>query len=556
MPVRLIDFTPDNWSEETTRAIARNSPDEIIRVKTCLGWRLLDSPYSPKTDVLRYITNDLESSDKVITFGCGSGYLPEILLEKGIKNAVFITGSKAASADTFRRLDRFKSENLNIDVVASHSSELAWEKILLPFLKKYPECTILNYDREIQAYPALYGELSLLIEHFKRSSYNYLPKFPGCVLFPTSNGLLEIEVSNELERRGIKVIKIDPLTSTSINASTAWEILERNHSDLVISVNNQASDRNGLFPKACELAGIPWVTWMLDDPRFVLTTEEVLISNRSRWGFHWDLNGVESWKDLGYINSFSLPLATDPGRFNPGEGDPSLNGRIVFVGSPIFKRAAGYFAGLDNNPHAMKVVDILEEQVRTSRKSPSMSELEETLTKLDLIDIFQGESLRRLPSYVVQQANKRYRIEMLSALAHLNPVIYGSGWEKLLPSGFEFRGIADYNNDLPRIYRSDAIHLSLTNLQMRSYPNQRIFDAGACGRVVVGERLDGWSELFGDQFDELLFDNIETMIERIEWLLDSPQQRSQLGTQLQKTVKDKHLISHRIDTILSKVFRA
>ncbi|MBD3166499.1 glycosyltransferase, partial [bacterium] len=131
------------------------------------------------------------------------------------------------------------------------------------------------------------------------------------------------------------------------------------------------------------------------------------------------------------------------------------------------------------------------------------------------------------------------------------PVVYGAGWEGQLPEGVELRGPADYNHDLPRIYRSDAVHLSFTNLQMRACPNQRVFDVGACGNAVLNDRLEGWTDLFGRDLDELLYDDVQTLVERTESLLASPERRRSLAETLRTVVLEKHTIRNRVETLLS-----
>ena len=52
-------------------------------------------------------------------------------------------------------------------------------------------------------------------------------------------------------------IKIDP--------KSAWEIISRYESDLIMSTNNKGSDFEGYIPAVCSMSGVKWATWFLED---------------------------------------------------------------------------------------------------------------------------------------------------------------------------------------------------------------------------------------------------------------------------------------------------
>ncbi|HEB84455.1 MAG TPA: glycosyltransferase family 1 protein, partial [Bacteroidetes bacterium] len=218
--------------------------------------------------------------------------------------------------------------------------------------------------------------------------------------------------------------------------------------------------------------------------------------------------------------------------------------------------AEGYFAVLDGDERARQVAGALSPEVRRTRRPPSAGRLDEVLRELDMEGAFADETLRRLPAYVTQEANRVYRREMLAAVADLRPVVYGEGWAGELPAGVELRGPADYYRDLPRIYRSDSVHLSLTNLQMRAYPNQRAFDVGASRGCLLNDRLEGWTELFGEAMEELVFDGAEQLHEAAERLLADPSARARQGEMLHGVVLARHTMAHRVERVLEVLRRA
>ena len=172
------------------------------------------------------------------------------------------------------------------------------------------------------------------------------------------------------------------------------------------------------------------------------------------------------------------------------------------------------------------------------------------INELNIINNFTEAELDRLPAYTLYKANLNYRIKALNELAGLKPIVYGEGWGGLLSDNIELRNYIDYYRELPNIYRSDAVQISLTHLQMRHYPNQRVFDAGACAGVVFNDRVSGWNELFTSELDELVFDGFDELKQKAGMFAKSKDLRREYGEKLKLEVLSKHTYAHRIDTVI------
>jgi len=88
---------------------------------------------------------------------------------------------------------------------------------------------------------------------------------------------------------------------------------------------------------------------------------------------------------------------------------------------------------------------------------------------------------------------------------------------------------------------------------MRQYPNQRVFDAGACGRIALGERLAGTEELFGNNFNNLFFEDFVQLREKAVMLLENKRLRNSLGSELRPFVLQHHTIAHRVKRMLAVI---
>lgn len=554
MSVKFIDLCQRQFKEEYTEKTAKNNSKKVIKVKTRSGWRSIDSPYNPVGEARSAIGQMREPESRAIVLGSGSGYIASELLKQSLSDIILITGSRVLAERNIKTFSRYNTSKINVTVlVASRVDDLLISHIK-PFLENTAELKVIFHPRETKAYPSLFNPLSIYIDSCMVPVSRQPVKPPKRVLFPCSGQLFEPEINRELTIRGIDVVQVESYANKSINHAKAWDLIREHKPDLVLSTNNKGSDTGGLIPEACRQAEVPWATWFLDEPRFIVSKGEV-VERQKRFGFCWDIAGIDACRELGFAKIELLPLATNPSHFTPGEGDESLNGRIVYVGSPSFGNEERYFACIKDDPQASFIAKAFEKKLWQERRLPSHEEIGDVIHALGVKNHFSGETLRRLPAFILYKVNLSYRIEALKALADLNPVVYGDGWQGLLPEGVELRDYVDYYRDLVKIYRSDAVHLSLTHLQMRFYPNQRIFDVGACGRIVLGDKLKGWKDLFGSEFEDLIFHDFEELREKAGLLANNKNKRKHLGESLRRLILQRHTFSHRIDKMFEVIYK-
>lgn len=553
MTIDYIDLRKKNYIQEHRQKRAKNTANTVCSIKTEFGWRTMDSPYDPLGEARQIIAKNLSPESRLLLVGVGSGFIAEEFIRQGISDAVLITGSPVLGRKNFDMFAEYKLRQLNIKVIVASVLCDSLISHIDDFCAVKSALKVIIHPRETKAFPLLFNPISIYIQSviypILRKPFNP----PKRVLFPTSGQLLEPEIYKELAAREIDVIAVESFAGKNISPIKAWEVVKQSEPDLVLSTNNKGSDPMGLIPDACAQAGVPWATWFLDQPRFIISQKEIG-QRQKRFGFCWDISGVEACKDLRFAKIKLLPLATDPAIFSPGKGIDGLSGRIVYVGSPSFGNEDKYFAGIKADPKAQLVAKSFEKNILQTRKLPSCEDINDIVDTLGIgKNYFSAEALRRLPAFTLYRANLRYRIKALSALAGLNPIVYGDGWGGLLPEAVELRSYVDYYRDLVGIYRSDAVHISLTHLQMRLYPNQRIFDVGACGRIVLGDMLEGWKDLFGNEFDDLVFNDFNELRAKAAALAQQKQKRKMLGEMLRCLILKRHTISHRIDSMFDAI---
>ncbi len=550
MPAHSLKVYNCKISEEYTEERARDSLHAVIRIKTPNGWKTVDSPFDPVREAVDMLDNAGEGDADYIVLGAGSGFTARELRRRNARNCLVITGAgilarknKTVLSDTGKGCGSFT-------ILCSTTADDYIFNSVREFLEKHPAARIAVHTRETKVFPSLFNPLLAFIEYLRHPLRKKTGVRPKKIVFPAQGHICEPDLQEEMLLRGIEVIPEASFAHSGIDHKQAWSMLCRHEPDMVFSINNRGADRNGFIPESCMHAGIIWATWFLDQPRFLVAEHEARYPQR-RFAFCWDSAGMDPCRELGFETVELLPLGTNHRVFTPGPGQGGLDGRIVYVGSPSFGNENNYFAALRSNRNAELVAGMLQQTVIQSRLLPTRQEIRKVLDALHIDEqSFSSEELRRLPAYVLYKANLAYRIAALQSIADLSPVVYGDGWDGLLKESVELRPYADYYRDLPAIYRSDAVHLSLTHLQMRRYPNQRIFDIGACGRAVLGERLSGCDELFGGDFRDLFFDDFSQLHDRAVMLLENKKLRAGLGADLRTVVLRQHTVAHRLDRIL------
>ncbi len=547
MPVQHFDLSCISQREIFEPVALKNMPGSTVKYMTKDGWKILDSPFNPFEEAESILNEFVKNSGPAMLIGTGSGYLVDALLKRGIKDLLIITASTVFAGKHIRRLRQQSSVKATV-VTISHVTEKLFA-LIKKFIGLNPEPYIILHPREIHIFKKAYNKVLIFSHSLIKSNPQKSSWPPKQILMPAEGQIFEPEIIRSLTNRGAQVSTIKTAINKSISHLAALESIHSHNTDLIISTNNKGSDKNGLILEAAFQAQIPWATWFLDNPRFIVSDSEDAADKNGIY-FCWDYAGCDECRMLGLRNVYPLPLATDLNNFSPGKGDPYLTGRIVYVGSPSFGNEHKYFAGLFRNSQARLIVDYFEKIVLEKRKLPSAEALSSGFDDLKLQNAFNAEERKRLPAFILYRTNLKYRIAALTKLADLKPIVFGDGWEGLLPETIEIRPFVNYYNDLATIYRSDAVHLSLTHLQMYHYPNQRVFDAGACGSIVLGEHLSGWAELFGTKYDDLVFENLDELLDKAHNLLCSPHQRAQQGEQLKLDIIRQHTIAHRLEHML------
>ncbi len=130
--------------------------------------------------------------------------------------------------------------------------------------------------------------------------------------------------------------------------------------------------------------------------------------------------------------------------------------------------------------------------------------------------------------------------------------IWGSGWEGLIDTA---RVVGEHvpNGELRHVYGSAGIVLNdhWDDMREHGYISNRIYDALACGTLVLSDDVPGLNERFGEAV--AVYRSPEELHELIERLLGDPVELRRRGELGRATVLAGHTFAHRVDELLAIV---
>jgi O-antigen biosynthesis protein len=130
--------------------------------------------------------------------------------------------------------------------------------------------------------------------------------------------------------------------------------------------------------------------------------------------------------------------------------------------------------------------------------------------------------------------------------------IWGSKWEGLIDTSHV---VGEYvpNSELRHVYSSASIVLNdhWEDMREEGYISNRLYDALACGALVLSDDVPGLTERFGEAV--AVYRSRQELHELIEHLLSNPDERRRRAELGRATVLDGHTFAHRIDELLAVV---
>lgn len=131
----------------------------------------------------------------------------------------------------------------------------------------------------------------------------------------------------------------------------------------------------------------------------------------------------------------------------------------------------------------------------------------------------------------------------------LRPAVYGANWERFLPADMV---LAEHipNDNLADVYSSISVLLNdhWEGMRVCGMASNRLFDAMACGTVVVSDDLPGLGELFDGGV--VTYSDPPDLKRKVESLLNDPEERRRRAARGRAAVLASHTFEHRAEQLL------
>jgi len=314
----------------------------------------------------------------------------------------------------------------------------------------------------------------------------------------------------------------------------------------------------------CEMNHIPYISWIYDCPLYTL--ESKTISYDCNYIFCFDYVYAERLAAAGAKHCYHYPLAADGKMLTIAEqtGAGQYTCDISFVGNLYNEkknrlRHATLTAG---------TADFVEELVQNQltvygenfiKESLSAEMADEIVEKceLKLGPEYRQDALQMSADAIGMEVSAREREKVLSALAGHHVVrLYTSS--ELPPSlqtvNIEKMGYADYQREVPLIFRDSRINLNITSKTIESGIPQRIFDVLACGGFCLTNYQPEVAEYFADGEELVMYRDMEDLLAKADYYLDHEEERARIAKNGCRKVMEAFSLEKQVQEMFAEIW--
>ena len=313
--------------------------------------------------------------------------------------------------------------------------------------------------------------------------------------------------------------------------------------DYIITSNYAGMDVKGIFARFFEDARIPYVSWFTDTPRMILFGREMHVSPYAV-AATWERAYTPAFEALGFQHIHFMPHATDPAVFNEPPAD-TWGRPLAFVGMSMIKETGEALEKHEHLPHVVEAVRTAFTAGRVTRETYAAG-MDAILGDVVLAPLNASER-RNVELLINYEATRRQREDLAQMLAPLGLEVRGD---------FHWRAVhekvgegLDYFSSLSPFYRSTAVNVNTTSLQMRWAVNQRVFDCPAAGGFLLTDDQGDMADLFDPDMESVTYSSLEDLHEKARRYVASPGERNAIVEAARRRIAKEHTHAHRLQAL-------
>jgi spore maturation protein CgeB len=402
---------------------------------------------------------------------------------------------------------------------------------------------------------------SATYDFWAKARYPRFTSWPPRMLLVTSQYFLMGEIVTACRRLGVPHHYINIGDDEMGSVEFVQQLLEAVVSfkpDFVFTINHLGVDREGVLVDLLDKLGLPLASWFVDNPHLILYLYSKVVSDNTAI-FTWDVDNLDSLRELGFSHVRYLPLATDARRFRPGAPAPagvSTDRRVGFVGNSMLYKV-GHRMKKCRPPRELllryrEIAAAFGRDEERSVRAFLAREFPELAPHFEALDT--PERRLAFEAMITWEATRQYRTRCVAATLPFGPLIAGDrGWKTTFrssPHPWAWRPELSYYDELPGFYPLFDVNFNCTSKQMKGAVNQRVFDAPATGSFVLTDWREQIENLFEPGREVVCYADpgeIPGLLER--WLADEPG-RLAVAQRARRRILAEHTYERRLTQLM------
>ena len=334
--------------------------------------------------------------------------------------------------------------------------------------------------------------------------------------------------------------------------------VKEEHIDLIFSSNYYP-----ILSNVCNDIKIPYVSWCYDSP-LVLTYSDTIFHS-CNYIFIFDSQMVTDLKALGVKQVYYLPMAVNPKRLSTLTISPEhqklLDADVSFVGS-LYNEKHNLYDRFSDLPAYTK--GYLEGIMAAQQKIYGKLFLEDCLTPEILEELQKNiplepsgdghETLRYLyANYFlcrkITQTERSQCMALLNARKDLLVKLYTPNPTPQFTT-IQNMGTVHYEKEMPLVFQCSRINLNISLRSIQSGIPLRAMDIMGAGGFLLTNYQRDFDRHFTAGKDYVYYENLDDMIEKLDYYLTNPTERDEIARSGQQKVYSGHTYEQRFQKIL------
>jgi spore maturation protein CgeB len=435
---------------------------------------------------------------------------------------------------------------------------------LLPF-------SLVEHTPSVRAFPEFYTGIKNRLTAVNRVNFGAKFRYPkfksrqlGILILHSKYYLLG-EILNSLNKMGhrTKVIMVQSGREGEGSQEVIENIIAEIVSfkpDFILTINHLGFDREGILTQFFTDIELPYASWYVDSPLFILEEFKKQISPYLSV-FVWDNDYIQDLKALGFENVYFLPLATDPDIFKKVQIDKNplrhLMCDVGFVGNSGQNIITECLEKIKGDENVKKLLDRIARQFFDSKERYLQNvDFDLNAEECRLYEWLMKHFRDVFAPAVTWRATQIYRLRCVKKLMPFSPHIHGdTGWLNCLNGQAVLRSELNYYDELPFFYNACKINFNTTSLQMKQGINQRVFDVPACGAFLLTDYRAQIEDMFRIGEEVICYSHPDEITDLISFYLRHTSQRMKVVTSAYERVLKEHTYVFRAKKLIDKMKR-